>query len=146
MTTPLVYSFILWILAFLFLLRVIGQALVAFLHVPFLPPMPEWYSGLVPYPILLPIQLAIIALLIKICLDFSRARGFFVSLRPITGQRLRWLSYVCATSMVVRYVVTMALFPERRWFSGTIPIVFHFVLAAYIYTVGHYQTRQTEMA
>ncbi len=36
--------------------------------------------------------------------------------------------------MVIRYVNTMALFPERRWLgSGTIPIVFHWVLAAYLF-------------
>ena len=35
--------------------------------------------------------------------------------------------------MVLRYVLTMSLFPERRWLgSGTIPIVFHFVLATYL--------------
>jgi hypothetical protein len=105
--------------------------------------MDEWYSGLVPYPILLPIQLAMIVLLIKICLDFSRARGFFLQLRPLTGRRLRWFSYVYATSMVVRYVAMMALYPERRWFGGIIPIIFHCVLAAYIFTLGHFHIRQT---
>jgi hypothetical protein len=44
-------------LALLFLLRVVGQILVAFLGVRFLPPLEDWYSGLLPYPILLPVQL-----------------------------------------------------------------------------------------
>lgn len=52
--------------------------LVAFFGVTFLPPMQEWYSGLIPYPVLLPIQGLIILLLIKICSDFSRGHGFFV--------------------------------------------------------------------
>lgn len=142
MAVPLIYPLTLWILAFLFFLRVIGQVLVAFLHVPFLPPMDEWYSGLVPYPILLPIQLAIIVPLIKICLDFSRGHGFFTQLSPLTGRRLRWFSYAYATSMVVRYIVMMALYPERRWSGGIIPIIFHCVLAAYIFTLGHFHTRQ----
>lgn len=145
MTVPLMYPLTLWILAFLFFLRVMGQVLVVFFNVSFLPPMNEWYSGLIPYPILLPIQLVIILLLVKINLDFSRGQGFFVSLRPIAGRRLCWLSYVYATSMIVRYIVTMALYPDRRWFGGTIPIVFHFVLAAYIFTLGRYHAQQTEI-
>src|SRR2546422_879323 len=50
----------LWALLALFVLRVSGQALVAFLGVPWLPPMREWYSGLLAYPLLLPSQLLII--------------------------------------------------------------------------------------
>jgi hypothetical protein len=42
---------------------------------------------------------------------------------------------------VVRYVLTMALHPELRWFTGTIPIWFHFVLAAFIFTLGRYPLR-----
>ena len=37
--------------------------------------------------------------------------------------------------MAIRYVVVMTLVPEMRWFHGTIPIFFHFVLAGYIYTL-----------
>ena len=56
-----------------------------------------------------------------------------------------WLSYVYALAMAVRYVVTMTLHPELRWFTGTIPIWFHFVLAAFIYTLGRYQTRRAAL-
>ena len=48
---------VLWVLLGLFVLRVVGQALVAFLGVWFLPPMQAWYSGLLPYTYLLPAQL-----------------------------------------------------------------------------------------
>ena len=41
----------------LFVLRVLGQALVAFFDVSFLPSMPHWYSGLMRYEYLLPSQL-----------------------------------------------------------------------------------------
>jgi hypothetical protein len=33
----------------------------------------------------------------------------------------------------------MVLHPELRWFTGTIPIWFHLVLAAFVFTLGHYQ-------
>lgn len=52
---------LLWALLGLFILRVLGQAL----------------SGLMPYEVLLPSQIVLIALMAKICLDFTRGRGFF---------------------------------------------------------------------
>ena len=49
------------------------------------------------------------------------------------------VALVYAGGMVVRYALTMAWHPERRWLGpGTIPSVFHVVLAAFIATVGHY--------
>jgi hypothetical protein len=32
----------------------------------------------------------------------------------------------------------MALYPERRWFGGAIPIVFHWVLAGYVFLWSRY--------
>jgi hypothetical protein len=64
------YFWVLATLLFLFCLRVLGQILVAFFHVPFLPPMEEWFSGLLPYPGLLTTQILIIALYGQICLDY----------------------------------------------------------------------------
>src|SRR5688572_2604854 len=56
------YAHLLWFLLFLFCLRVVGQGLVAAFDVPFLPAMNQWYSGVIPYPILLPVQVLIIFL------------------------------------------------------------------------------------
>jgi len=50
-------------------------------------------------------------------------------------------SAVYAAAMVLRYVLTMTLHPEKRWFGDTIPITFHFVLAGFIYVLGHYHQR-----
>ena len=66
----------LWFLFGLFALRVVGQVLVAFFEVGFLPPMQAWYSGLMPYRYLLPSQILLMALMAKICVDFTRRRGF----------------------------------------------------------------------
>ena len=40
--------------------------------------------------------------------------------------------------MVVRYGVRMRRRPEARWFGGAVPIVFHLVLAAFLFTWGRY--------
>src|SRR5688572_15464260 len=69
---------LLWILLALFVLRVVGQLLVVTGRAPFLPPMDEWQSGLLPYPVLLSSQIAILALLETVCMQFSRGRGLFV--------------------------------------------------------------------
>jgi hypothetical protein len=40
--------------------------------------------------------------------------------------------------MAVRYAVRMYRRPGERWFGGAIPIVFHFVLAAFLFAWGKY--------
>jgi hypothetical protein len=128
------HNLTLWLLTLLFFLRVLGQFLVAFFKINFLPPMQDWYSGLLSYPWLLTSQILILSLQLKINLDFSFNRGFFVQSTPIFTDFIRWFSYFYAGGMLVRYVITMTKYPERRWFGkGTIPILFHFVLAGYLF-------------
>ena len=73
---------LLWLLTGLFALRVAGQALVAFLPVRFLPPMAAWYSGLIPYPVLLPVQLVMLAVMAKINADLGAGAGAFATSGP----------------------------------------------------------------
>lgn len=130
------YAAVLWLLTGLFFLRVLGQVLVVFARVRFLPPMTEWYSGLIPYRVLLPTQVAILALMTKINLDLSTDTGLFSAPRRGFGRFLRRFSIVYFLAMVARYGISMTLHPERRWFGGSIPIVFHWVLAAYLFLWG----------
>lgn len=132
------YAVMLGGMAFAFVLRVLGQALVAADQANFLPPMEEWYAGLVPYPALLPIQIVILGVQATISRDIWRGSGIFAGSRPAVGRGLQWFSYVYFAVMVLRYVVTMTVYPERRWLSGTIPIFFHWVLAAYLFMLGRY--------
>jgi hypothetical protein len=126
----------------LFCLRVIGQMLVVFLDVKWLPPTSEWYSGLLPYPLLLPAQVLIVALLAKVCLDFTRGRGFFVEPRPVFGRYVLWFGYLYLATMVLRYPIRMYLHPEARWFGQTIPIFFHWILASFVILFGLYHRAQ----
>ena len=127
---------LLWTLLGLFVLRVIGQVIVVLYAPIWLPPMGQWYSGLLPYPVLLPVQIALIVLMVKICADFSRGDGWFVRPRRWLGKPTLLFGYLYFAAMVVRYCVRMWLVPEARWSGGTIPIFFHFVLAGFVITVG----------
>jgi hypothetical protein len=126
----------------LFLFRVLGQALVVFFSVDWLPATEHWYSGLIPYPILLPIQLFMLVAMIKITVDVWRGHGWFADPRLSCSRFLVVLSAVYAGGMVLRYALTMVYRPEMRWLGGTIPIFFHFVLAIFLYAWGHFHSRR----
>jgi hypothetical protein len=124
--------FLLWTLQGLFLLRVLGQVYVGLYAPAWLPPWPEWYSGLLPYALLLPAQILLLMWMTVISYDNTRGAGRFHVESERVRRRLRWIAAIYAGAMALRYVLTMMLEPEMRWLHGTIPIAFHFVLAGYI--------------
>lgn len=135
-------AWVLWGLSGLFLLRVVGQVLVEFFGATFLPPSPEWYSGLLPYWLLLPVQILILIWMARINLGVTRRRGFFTVPHPHLGRFLLIGSALYVAVMVARYFISGKAHPERRfWPPGSIPIVFHFVLAAYLYTLSRLARR-----
>ena len=120
---------LLWILLTLFALRVLGQLLVAAGSAPFLPPMDEWQSGLLPYPMLLSAQAVLLGLLGCVCLQFSRGHGYFVRPHWWLAGPLWTVGWIYAVGMVVRYAAL------RR---DVIPVVFHIVLATFLLSVAHH--------
>jgi hypothetical protein len=133
------YTSWLWLFTILLVLRVIGQIVVVLYGPRWLPPMHQWQSGLLPYPVLLLGQAVVLTLMVWTCLDFSRGSGVFVDpRRPEMGRFVMVFSYVYFGSMILRYILWMKARPDQRWFGGTIPIVFHCVVAAFLYTFGRY--------
>lgn len=126
----------LWLLLFLFCLRVVGQLVVVVFGVTWLPPMQDWQSGLLPYPWLLASQILIIAVFAKVCLDLGRGRGFFAVRRPRFGAALIVIGLLYLTAMLARYGFRMAFHPGERWTGGSIPTFFHWVLAGFVLTTG----------
>ena len=126
----------LWFYSGLFLLRVAGQIVVRTRRPAWLPRDDEW--NLTPYRLLLPVQLTILALMVWIDVDLSRGSGFWATPKPGFGQAVLWFAYAYAAAMLVRYLVRMMRRPEQRWFGGAIPIVFHLVLASYLYVLGSF--------
>lgn len=137
------YAVALWLLLGLFCLRVLGQFVVAFFGVVFLPPMEEWYSGLIPYGPLLTAQVLIIMLLSYVSLSFTRGVGYFVRPNRGLGRGLVLFGALYLTAMIIRYIMRMSLLPDERWTGGSIPIFFHWVLATYLLVVGQYHWRRT---
>ena len=134
---PQKYAIVMWILLGLFCLRVSGQLLITIVDIPFLPPLEKWDSGLLPYPLLFTIQIAVIMLMTKITLDFTFGTGLFVSSR-FNFYKARILGYIYLGVMILRYVIRMIQFPDERWFGGVIPIMFHWVLASFVILFGLY--------
>ena len=132
------WSLALGILALAFLGRVVGQLLVAIYSPSFLPPLEEWYSGLLPYRFLLPIQMLILLIQFEVSRQLWIGSGALTRRRPAVGAGLKWFALVYFLIMLARYVVSMIVFPEQRWSGGTIPIFFHWVLAFYIYLLSRY--------
>lgn len=113
------------VLTVLFVLRVVGQLLVAVRPPSWLPPMPAW--NLLPYKILLPVQLALIPVMGAIC---AGGRLGPVGVVALPASLLYW------GAMGLRFAVRMWRRPDQRWFGGAIPIVFHYVLAAVLFVLG----------
>ena len=135
-------ALILALLATAFLGRVLGQAIAAVAAPQWLPPMAEWYSGVVPYRVLLPVQLLILTMQVLVSWSVWHGTGLFAKRRPRVGPILRWVAIVYFAAMVVRYIFTMAVYPEHRWFGHAIPIVFHWVLAAYLFVWSRYHSSE----
>jgi hypothetical protein len=131
---PQFASRFLWLFSGLFLLRVVGQLVVRRRGPGFLPPTEEW--NLTPYRLLLPAQVAILGLMTWINIEVMREAGVAATSRSTLGKALVWLACVYAAAMAVRYVLRMVRRPGERWFGGAIPIVFHEVLAAYLFVLG----------
>jgi hypothetical protein len=121
---------LLWILLSLFALRVLGQLLVVSGLAPFLPPMDDWQSGLLPYPLLLASQVLIFGVLATVCVQFSHGNGYFVRPHKWLGTPLWILGWIYAVGMIVRYGLL------RR---DLIPVVFHVVLASFLLLVARHQ-------
>ncbi len=130
---PVMRATLLWILLSLFMLRVLGQLLVVAGIAPFLPPLDDWQSGLLPYPVLLASQILILGVLATVCVQFSRGRGYFVRRHRLLATPLWVVGWIYAIGMVVRYALL------RR---DVIPVVFHIVLASFLLVVSAHHRRQ----
>lgn len=134
MADPAAYAAIMAVLLVLFVGRVAGQVLAATVAPSWLPPMGRWYSGLMPYRYLLPTQIVFVIVMTAMTVSVANESPPLGAAAPAAGTWVVWASYVYALGMVVRAVRYALAPPERR--GVLIPIIFHFVLAAFLFTYG----------
>lgn len=114
---------VLWTCIALFFARVVGQIEVLVLEPDWLPALPAWYSGLLPYPILLPVQ---IALLMVMCVLAIRTSADRVA-APVIAKTCRVLALVYFTAMAARLLLCIYMHgrdyylmePSRSHFTGS---------------------------
>jgi hypothetical protein len=131
----------LWVILFIFSCRVIAQFSLTITEVPFLPPFEAWYSGAVPYPQLLALQLLTIIVLGWVAWRFHRAQ---VVAKRSMGIVLLLLGSLYFSVMVIRLLVGFADLSEAVWFHRPIPSFFHLVLASFILLAGHFHLTQVD--
>lgn len=123
---------VLWVCIGLFFLRVVGQMEVLLLAPSWLPPMSAWYSGLLPYPVLLPAQIALLMVMSVLVFREMQINGA-ACVRPA-----RWRSWVRTAAlvyfavMVLRLAIQFSRGADDVIAAGGIPVAFHWVLALFL--------------
>ena len=129
-----------WLLALtaLFCFRVIAQPLSLVIGSSRFPVFGQWHSEVLPYGLLLPLQLLIIAVLARTTLSFWR--GTVVPNRSL-GRGLLVAGAAYAAVMIARLILGWTVMSGERWFAARLPTAFHFVLASFVILVGVFHAR-----
>jgi hypothetical protein len=127
---------LLWICVALFAARVIGQLETLLIAPPWLPDMDAWFSGLLPYPVLLPVQIAILMLMSVVAWNPRVRDGSFARSHPRAARALRVFAGIYFTVMVVRLAINIDANGADFWREGAIPVAFHWVLALFVLVSG----------
>lgn len=127
---------LLWSCLALFAARVVGQIETVLLEPPWLPTMDAWYSGLLPYPLLLPIQIGILMLMTVVAWNPRVRGGQFALAHPRAAAALRTFAVVYFVVMAARLAVNIGMNGAGFWSEGAIPVAFHWVLALFILVSG----------
>jgi hypothetical protein len=115
---------LLWSCVVLFAARVIGQIEVLLIAPEWLPEMDAWYSGLLPYPLLLPAQILILMVMSVVAWNRRIRTGRFARANPRVAVTLRGFALLYFAAMAVRLAL--------QGMEHAIPIAFHWVLALFV--------------
>jgi uncharacterized membrane protein YozB (DUF420 family) len=127
---------LLWTCVALFAARVIGQLETWLVAPPWLPDMDAWFSGLLPYAVLLPAQIAILMMMAVVAWNPRIRNGSFARSHPRAAETLRILAGIYFFVMVIRLGVDVIEHGAEFWREGAIPVAFHWVLALFLLVSG----------
>ena len=118
-----------------FVLRVLAQLMQALSNVTWLPSFETWAAGGLPYPILVAIQVIIIAAALEAIRKLARGE---IAPRRKWSTWLLPLGAVYFAAMAFRLAAGLTFLGDSAWFAASLPAAFHLVLAGYVLTLGHY--------
>jgi hypothetical protein len=126
------------VLLALFAIRVIAQPLSLLVQTPLLPPFASWYSGVVPYPLLLVAQIVILIVLTAGIRGTDRRAASWSRRTVVLFGVFGALYFV---TMALRLVLGTTILQAHPWFGRTIPAFFHLVLASYVLVYADFHIR-----
>lgn len=125
-------ALLLWSCIALFAVRVIGQFETLVRAPDWLPSMDAWYSGLMPYYLLLPVQILLLMIMAVVAWNPRIRSGDFEAANPRAARAMRTFAYLYLAAMVLRLAVNLAENGAEFWRHGAIPVAFHWVLALFL--------------
>ncbi len=126
---------VLAVLLAVFVLRVLAQLVQFYSNVGWLPPFAAWAAGGLPYPVLVALQVVIIAVAVEAIRKLARG-----AVRP----RRNWAFFLLGSgaiyfiAMAFRFAAGLTFLAGNSWFAASLPAAFHLVLAGFVLTLGHY--------
>ncbi len=133
------YPVLSWLLVALFALRVLGQAIQRWFPQSSLPDFGAFQGSGLPYGLLLPVQFAILALMMCFAYLVQKQR---LQRSARFGRLLLWLGWIYMAGSLARIAIGVAVAPAPPWFRTWIPASFHLVLAAYVLTLAYYHRQR----
>ncbi|MFC7289400.1 hypothetical protein ACFQPC_15235 [Herminiimonas glaciei] len=132
------YSNLLYLLASLFLVRVVGQAVQYWFPLAALPAFGDFQGSSLPYALLLSIQLLMLAFMYRAAWRLGSGK-----LRPNSrvGRWLMALGTIYMAGSLLRIMIGLTVTDAMAWFTSWIPAMFHVVLAAFILTLAIFHLR-----
>jgi hypothetical protein len=123
---------LLWSCTALFAARVIGQFEALSIAPDWLPAMDAWYSGLLPYYLLLPAQIILLMVMAVVAWNRRVRTARFAAAKPRVARALRMLALLYFLVMALRLAVDLVDNGTEFWRHGAIPVAFHWVLALFL--------------
>ncbi len=129
------YAGIIIALTLLFCFRVCAQLIQKFYPLDILPAFDQWQSGVMPYPVLVAFQIAILVFLLIHILKLSQGN---IAQNYRRGRFCLIAGSIYFLLMLFRLVMGLGFAPEHHWFGAIIPTIFHLVLASILLTMWKY--------
>jgi len=137
------FTTLLWVFSLLFAGRVSGQALQCLAPQTWLPSFHAFQGSNLPYWLLLPVQLLILASMTNISL---RAQNGTITPSRQACRALGWAGGLYMAVALGRIAVGLSLPAGPHWYRAWIPAAFHVVLAGFVLTLSAFHRTASKAA